>query len=1155
MADRSIVVRLRAQVDGFKREMAEATKAVDQTAKGTEDAAKRADTAMGRLVQSAQTNRESWTTAGATLTGFGAAAVGGLALATKAAMDWESAWAGVQKTVDGTAPQMAELEQGLRGLARELPASHQEIAAVAEAAGQLGIATPNVLGFTRTMIDLGEATNLSADQAATALARFMNITQTSQADVGRLGASVVGLGNNFATTESEIVDLAMRLAGAGEQAGLTEGEILGMATAMSSVGIEAEAGGTAMSLTMKRIGKAVEEGGDSLGLFAQVSGLTSDEFATAWETRPAEALNAFIEGLSRTEKMGMSTNAVLSELGITGIRESDALLRLSSATDIAADAMALGNEEWDKGTALVQEAAQRYETAESKIAMARNTLVDLGISLGGQVLPALAGLAEAGTDVVGWFADLPTPVQQTSVALGGIAGTASLGAGGFLLLFPRVMDAVGAFRDLRDISPRAAAGLGRVGRAVGVTTAAFAALGAIEAYGDSLTDFSIGANEAADMAMKTADAVDPLQHVFSDMNLESYLASASTQEMAENLDVLANGSFWGSISDKTANLANVFGANQSTLEDSRQRLEEYGQGLAGLAQTDLPAAQEAFSALWEAFGGEAQAGTDLLETMPALREELIRVASSAGLATDDATLLKIASGEIVPTFEEATGAAGAYADGMDEAAEATQSAAEAAEEALTALQELAGEFIDAERGALDYADALEDAAAAAEENGKHWEDGTDAADENKRALLDLADQAWATADALAADGKSGTFLEEARQDLIDTAIEMGMGEEAAKEYVDQLLLTPEQIQTIVDLDTQAAKDEWAALWDELGWHPPQVPVGANTEQAEDDVELFTGTLGDKPPGAVPVEADTGPADDQVWGWRENIEPFEVIVDADTYFGEEQLRKFQSAVTEAGGTVQINGETVYADEALDTLVAEINAGEGTVKINGTPVNAETSLLQLIDIINASGGVVEIDGDPSGANSATDSAKRKADGTTGTIDVDANTSSANSQINSAARNRTAIINVVTTGATSALRAGMRGMSMHATGGAIWGPGTGTSDQVPIWASNGEHMLTAAEVALAGGHDAVYRMRAAIRAGAMRFADGGGIEASGAVRPSAGANSWAWGMAPSAPGPSQFSYAPTIYGPDATVVADRSFQHFRHWADTESTGVRGA
>src|SRR5690606_26117487 len=126
------------------------------------------------------------------------------------------------------------------------------IAGVAECARQLGIETDNILEFTRVMIDLGEATNLTAEQAATELARFANITQMSQKDFDKLGSSIVDLGNNFATTEAEIVEMGMRLAGAGVQIGLTEPQIKALATAMSSVGIEAEAGGSAMTQVMKK---------------------------------------------------------------------------------------------------------------------------------------------------------------------------------------------------------------------------------------------------------------------------------------------------------------------------------------------------------------------------------------------------------------------------------------------------------------------------------------------------------------------------------------------------------------------------------------------------------------------------------------------------------------------------------------------------------------------------------------------------------------------------------------------------------------------------------------------------------------------------------------------------------------------------------------
>src|SRR5699024_9026446 len=164
----------------------------------------------------------------------------------------------------------------------------------------------------------------------------------------------------------------------------------------------------------------------------------------------------------------MTTNGVLAGLGIRGIGGSDALLRLAAAAGQGADGLSLmaeavqmGNAEFDKGTALIEEASKRYETAESRIAIAKNALVDMGISVGGVVLPALADLAGGAADVAGWFADLPAPVHQAAAGLGAIVGAGSLAAGSFLLLFPRVMDTVQAFKTLHTDMPGVASCLGK----------------------------------------------------------------------------------------------------------------------------------------------------------------------------------------------------------------------------------------------------------------------------------------------------------------------------------------------------------------------------------------------------------------------------------------------------------------------------------------------------------------------------------------------------------------------------------------------------------------------------------------------------------------------------------------------------------------------
>ena len=179
--------------------------------------------------------------AGKKLSVFSGATAGALVASAKSAIDFESAFTGVEKTVDGTAEQMEELKKGIRNMAKEIPSSTTEISAVAEAAGQLGIKTEDILSFTKVMIDLGNSTNLSAEEAASSLAKFANITNMSAKDYDRLGSTVVALGNNFNTTEADIVAMATKLASTGEIAGLSEPQILSLATAMSSVGIEAEA--------------------------------------------------------------------------------------------------------------------------------------------------------------------------------------------------------------------------------------------------------------------------------------------------------------------------------------------------------------------------------------------------------------------------------------------------------------------------------------------------------------------------------------------------------------------------------------------------------------------------------------------------------------------------------------------------------------------------------------------------------------------------------------------------------------------------------------------------------------------------------------------------------------------------------------------------
>ncbi|MEK3887250.1 phage tail tape measure protein [Bacillus sp. FSL K6-3431] len=219
-----ILVKVGADITNFSKNMADANKSLTNFGKANKE------------------TFDAFKGVGAAVTAGGAAIAVGLGAAVKTAVDFESAFAGVRKTVDASPAEFAELEQGIRAMAKELPASAAEIAGVAEAAGQLGIKREDILKFSRVMVDLGESTNMNAEEAAMSLARLANITQMPMDQIDRLGSTVVDLGNNLATTEGEIVAMGLRIAGAGHQIGLTEAQIMAIAGSLSSVGIEAEAG-------------------------------------------------------------------------------------------------------------------------------------------------------------------------------------------------------------------------------------------------------------------------------------------------------------------------------------------------------------------------------------------------------------------------------------------------------------------------------------------------------------------------------------------------------------------------------------------------------------------------------------------------------------------------------------------------------------------------------------------------------------------------------------------------------------------------------------------------------------------------------------------------------------------------------------------------
>ena len=278
--------------------------------------------------------------------------------------------------MDATEAEFDALASATKTMSTQVAASTTEINETMAIAGQLGIQNDYLVDFTRTMIDLGNSTNIVAEDAASTLAKFANITSMDQAQFGNLGATLVDLGNNFATTEADIMNMSLRLAAAGEQVGLSEAQILGFAAALSSVGVRAEMGGSAFFQGADQHGSGCGHGRAGVGRFCprvgHDGGAVSRRCGTA---TPPRRFQAFIVGLAQMDEEGISAIATLQEIGVAEIRLRDTLLRAVNANELFSKAQEMANIAWDGEHRAHREANKRYATTESRLTNLKNTAV------------------------------------------------------------------------------------------------------------------------------------------------------------------------------------------------------------------------------------------------------------------------------------------------------------------------------------------------------------------------------------------------------------------------------------------------------------------------------------------------------------------------------------------------------------------------------------------------------------------------------------------------------------------------------------------------------------------------------------------------------------------------------------------------------------
>ena len=484
-----------------------------------------------------------------------ALAAGGVA-AAKFAIDFEDNFASVEKTVKGTPEQLKAIKESIIDMTtvginghNPIPMTTEQLTELAAAGGQLGIARENIADFTETIAMLETATNLGGEEGAQTLAKYLTVTKTSQDQVSNLGSAVTYLGNNYATTEADIASMGLRLGRTGQVVNMNAASILGYATALSSMGIEAEAGGSAVSRIWRDIEMATVNGGKQLQMFAKISGKTSKEFTAEWKNNASETFNDFLEGIGKSGNI----TETLQKLGFVETRELDALQTLASQSEVVRKAVSEANTEWKKNTALLEEFDTKTDKTKANLMATRNNLVEAARSIGETMLPTINEWSRDTSKLAQNIAGMSDGAKETLVkTTAGIVvlGAASKGVVGTMKTVGSITEAVGKLKKFSSGADavKGAKGISAIGTALAaiplpakLAVAGIAAVGATAAVAydkwyDSQYRWSEGLSEGNEKIKESLNEYKQISSIQGEIkNLKLVIENPdSSKEQVEN---------------------------------------------------------------------------------------------------------------------------------------------------------------------------------------------------------------------------------------------------------------------------------------------------------------------------------------------------------------------------------------------------------------------------------------------------------------------------------------------------------------------------------------------------------------------------------------------------------------------------------------------
>ena len=343
---------------------------------------------------------------------------------------FESAFTGVERTVDAPVDKINALRDALVDMSTEIPVAFTDLSEVATIGGQLDISASAIETFTENVVQFSATTNASIDAAATGFGRIAQLTDTSQDQFENIGSAVYQVGVKSVATETEILNMSQAIAASANLANYSAAEVIGLSGALSSLGVQPEQARTVIQTVFNDINKAISSGGTELDNFAAISGMTASEFKTAWGSDAANTFNRMLSGMASS---GTNLTNVLTTLGFTNAREVNTLTRLSQNMDVVNQTMQESRTSYADATALSDAYGMVADNVASKLVTLKNSILGIFDAMGqnsgaGAFLDVVQDITEGVRSIVTFVGNIPVLGDAFgAITTGGIAAVAVVG--------------------------------------------------------------------------------------------------------------------------------------------------------------------------------------------------------------------------------------------------------------------------------------------------------------------------------------------------------------------------------------------------------------------------------------------------------------------------------------------------------------------------------------------------------------------------------------------------------------------------------------------------------------------------------------------------------------------------------------------------------